>query len=349
MAGATVAVDQSGLIFFYVAALFTTFLGWLRSQVQERLEGLLLSFLAGGRLPAHVAFIMDGNRRYARRANLPDHTAGHLRGFSAFERVLRWALKLGIQTVTVYAFSVENFRRPPREVDMLMELAASKLEHLVTGSTLVHEHQIAIRIIGQLDLLPPRVRAAACRAMWATRHHQRHILNICLAYTSTAEAVAAGDLVRAAIREGLLYEDDLTADHVTQMLLQTHHSIPDLLIRTSGERRLSEFLTWQCTQTRHPPPLLVFLRTLWPDFGLWQMARVLLHYQLYGAGRERAEPTTSGEEPERWGRFLEQTREQHWQYIDAHRAAHDADSLAPPLITPPSSPDQYHCHEHSSK
>lgn len=114
----------------YVLALFLCFLGWLRTQIKRLIRDICITILKCGPIPQHVAFIMDGNRRFATRRGLPSKAHGHFHGFTKFEQVLDWCLGLGIKTVTVYAFSIENFKRPKEEVDVLMSLAEEKLEAL---------------------------------------------------------------------------------------------------------------------------------------------------------------------------------------------------------------------------
>lgn len=268
---------------------------------------LIFRVVRCGPLPRHVAFIMDGNRRYAAAAGLANRLEGHQHGFGKLQEILQWSLELGIRCVTVYAFSIENFRRPLEEVDCLMALAKEKFHQLCDNVGLVAQHSVAIRVLGQLELLPDDVRQAAERAMRQTQQasHAGLTLNICFPYTSTAELLAISN--RLLCRAG---EEAITAAAIDQLIYTHPGPSLDLLVRTSGEWRLSEFLIWQATagpddlgdaavvdgdgppDTRPRPPQLAFVNTLWPSFGLYQFVYLLLQYQLAVWGKHGSRKIT---------------------------------------------------------
>lgn len=230
------------------------------------------------RLPRHVAFIMDGNRRYASKHGLHPHQ-GHVRGFHALEGILRECYELGVRCVTVYAFSIDNFERGEEEVGMLMELFERKLYALISDPSdddeeepdrrkTVQEYKVSIRVLGDLGRLPVSVRIAAVKAMKATEHHTECILNICVAYSSRHEMQIAS--------EKLEDRQDAVDMHDINMALMTCMSPPlDLLVRTSGEIRLSDFLLWQCL---HHHAQIHFIKPYWPDLTFWSMLPILLSY-----------------------------------------------------------------------
>jgi len=133
-------------------------------------------------VPAHIAFIMDGNRRFAERQNLKV-LQGHTFGYQRLIQALEWCLDLGIMCVSVYAFSIDNYNRSPEEVATLMALAEDKLSQMLEEQDVLHKHSVQVRVIGDLAVAPPSVRSAAESIMAATRHHTRAILNICFCYT----------------------------------------------------------------------------------------------------------------------------------------------------------------------
>lgn len=229
-----------------------------------------------GEVPRHVAFIMDGNRRFARREGL-EAADGHARGFAKLKEALEWCIALGsVRVVSVFAFSIENFRRPPAEVDALMELAAAKFEEMLRKGGVVDEYGARVQVLGRLDLAPPRLQAVMARLVRRSAQNTRLTLNICFAYTSQDElAAAAGDLA-AAVGGGALLPGDVTPSLVSRCLFTGGCPPPDLLVRTSGETRLSDFLLWQCSAAHTH---LAFVDALWPDFSCWDLLMVVVGYQ----------------------------------------------------------------------
>mmetsp|Transcript_13502 Transcript_13502/g.24221 ORF Transcript_13502/g.24221 Transcript_13502/m.24221 type:complete len:325 (+) Transcript_13502:232-1206(+) len=225
----------------------------------------------GGELPKHIAFIMDGNRRWARNHGEPD-TSGHPRGSDRLLDALRWCHEAGISTVTVYAFSIENFKRPKHEVDCLMELAYHKFQDMLEKSDIIHDLQFRVCVLGDLDSLDPKLQRTMNDVMVATKAYTQHTLNICFAYTARHEiACAMNRLFEDARREPDRIE--INENEVSKRLM-TSDSFPDLVIRTSGERRLSDFLLWQSGFSH-----IVFLPVLWPDFGIHHFISAVLSYR----------------------------------------------------------------------
>ncbi|THH00217.1 hypothetical protein EW026_g2284 [Hermanssonia centrifuga] len=250
--------------------------GWLQETVSGQAQYALLTVLAAGPLPKHVAFVMDGNRRYARR----QHQAvsqGHSDGFAALRRVLEICMHLNIHCVSAYAFAIENFKRSPEEVDALMTLAEEKLVEIAQHGELLDEYGVRLNVLGKTELLPSRVQAAIRKAEEMTRHNDRAILNLCMPYASRDEMTSAiQSTVREAIRSESnhveITEKDLDAHMMTSMV----GSPPvDILVRTSGVKRLSDYLVWQCCEDTQ----IQFSECYWPDFGLWDFLPILLDYQ----------------------------------------------------------------------
>ncbi|KAI9022563.1 Di-trans-poly-cis-decaprenylcistransferase [Hyaloraphidium curvatum] len=230
--------------------------------------------LRQGSVPRHVAFIMDGNRRYAKKMKVKT-IEGHSRGFKKLEETLDWCLDLGVEVVTIYAFSIENFKRPPQEVEPLMDLARSKFEEFCIEGEFIQRHGISVRILGDLSLLPSDVRSAAVKAMKMTESNSKSLLNICFPYTSRQE------LANAAAEA--LADGDTGPNAIDERLYTANCPPVDLLIRTSGEVRLSDFLLWQCNEDTQ----IHFVPVFWPEFGFMDMVRTLMDYNL-GLSRRRS-------------------------------------------------------------
>ena len=241
--------------------------------------------LAQGPLPKHVALIMDGNRRFARgRGEAVSH--GHTAGYYTLLDCLEWLRDLGTTHVTAYAFSLENFRRPEDEVAALMDLAALKLDQLrvrLARERANGGQRLTVRIVGDLAVLPPRVRRAASRIMLETRGCGGLQLDIAFGYTSSAELAAASARVVRAVAEGHLRPQDVTEDVLEQCMWTRGAREPDMVLRTSGETRLSDFLLWQGGYAE-----LVFQRVLWPNFSFLHLVSAICAYQRGHADLEAA-------------------------------------------------------------
>ncbi|GAB2282261.1 Dehydrodolichyl diphosphate synthase cpt3 [Dionaea muscipula] len=251
------------------------------------LRKCLFSILVVGPIPNHIAFVMDGNRRYSKKHNLVSDT-GHRAGFMALMSMLKYCYELGVTFVTVYAFSIDNFKRSPEEVQSLMELMQEKIEGLIKEESIVNRYGVRVHFAGDLTLLSETVRLAAERAMKATAGNSKGVLSICIAYTSTNEIVhAVEESFQEKINELSVpnsdgYEPngvDKGKRFIGVVDIQKHMYMgiapdPDILIRTSGETRLSNFLLWQ---TAHC--ILYCPSTLWPEIGLQHLVWAILNFQ----------------------------------------------------------------------
>jgi ditrans,polycis-polyprenyl diphosphate synthase len=183
-------------------------LRWLRAKASALVRRAVLAVLAAGPTPAHVAFVMDGNRRYA-RAHALAVGAGHTDGFRALERVLELCLRLDIRAVSVYAFALDNFRRSPDEVDTLMDLAEVKLRALAKEGALLQRYGARLNVCGRTDRLPPRVQAAIAEAEALTKDNTHAVLNLCMPYSSRDEIAEA---VSRTVRDAI--ENDVDPEYV---------------------------------------------------------------------------------------------------------------------------------------
>ncbi|KAK7208319.1 Decaprenyl diphosphate synthase-like protein [Myxozyma melibiosi] len=236
-------------------------------------QDIFVSILRTGPVPQHVAFVMDGNRRFARRCKL-EVREGHSAGFESLAHILEMCYQVGIKTVTVYAFSIENFKRPPVEVDALMEIARTKLLQIIHHGDLADRFGISIRVLGQRSMIPSDVLAAIDKATEMTKHNTTAILNICFPYTSRDDiATAMRDIVQQSEKHEL---DPATIDeYMLEQHMFTKDCPPlDILVRTSGVERLSDFMLWQS----HQDCVVEFVDVLWPEFEPWRFGSLLLKW-----------------------------------------------------------------------
>lgn len=305
----------------------------------KQLRGLLIGALGQGPIPQHIAFVMDGNRRFARSHQI-ETVEGHNLGFEALAKILEICYKSGVKVVTVYAFSIENFKRSKYEVDALMEMAKIKLSQLSQHGELLDRYGARVRVLGQRDLVKPDVLAAIDKAVMMTENNGDCTLNICFPYTSRDEITTAirstvedyskplfsqarpfsqtriTQIIRSKncrkipfrsvsptpsnksdfddsvslsttlhpeespptdCEDNMIFPDPEAIDAKTlENHMFTAGSPPvELLIRTSGVKRLSDFMLWQC----HENTEIVFLDCLWPEFDLWQFLPVLIEWQ----------------------------------------------------------------------
>jgi undecaprenyl diphosphate synthase len=209
-------------------------------------------------LPQHVAIIMDGNGRWAKARGLP-RIAGHRRGAEAARRAVTAAAELGIPYLTLFGFSSENWKRPTAEIQDLMSL----LRHYLYGEIAeLHRNGVRLKVIGQLARLAPDIVGLIEHAENLTRDNSKITLTIALSYGGRAEIVAAVQAIVAQVACGALAADQVDENCIARHLFTANIPDPDLLIRTSGEQRISNFLLWQCAYSE-----LVFTKTLWPDFS----------------------------------------------------------------------------------
>lgn len=220
-----------------------------------------------GRLPAHIAIIMDGNGRWARQRNLP-RVAGHKEGVPAVRTTVETCAQLGIGALTLYAFSVENWKRPRLEVDTLWRLLRV---YLRSELALMMRHDIRFTAIGRLEELPAQVRTDLEDVTRRTSGNRGLRLNLAINYGGRAELV---DAVKALVKDAREGHVAVTEQAISARLYTAGQPDPDLLIRTSGEMRISNFLLWQIAYAE-----LYVTETLWPDFTRVELLRAILDYQ----------------------------------------------------------------------
>uniref|UniRef100_A0AAA9S0F4 Alkyl transferase n=3 Tax=Bos TaxID=9903 RepID=A0AAA9S0F4_BOVIN len=215
-------------------------MSWVKEGELSFWERFCANIIKAGPMPKHIAFIMDGNRRYAKKCQV-ERQEGHSQGFNKLAETLRWCLNLGILEVTVYAFSIENFKRSKSEVDGLMDLAREKFSRLMEEQEKLQKHGVCIRVLGDLHLLPLDLQELVAQAVQTTKN----------------------------------YNNDVSESLLDKCLYTNHSPHPDILIRTSGEVRLSDFLLWQTSHS-----CLVFQPVLWPEYTFWNLCEAILQFQM---------------------------------------------------------------------
>jgi len=245
-----------------VAGVYKLYEKWLRFQVKN------------GNKPGHIAIILDGNRRWASERML-NSWLGHRFGAQKVRDLLDWCLDLNVKSVTIYAFSTENFMRPPGEVEEIMRIAEEKLREILRDER-IHKHRVRVKVIGRLGLLPKGIQELILEVEQATKDYNEHFLNVALAYGGRAEIVDAAKQIAQKIENGDLDSEAITEDVFESHLYTAHlpKQDPDLIIRTSGEERLSGFLLWQSAYSE-----LCFLDVYWPDFRRIDLLRAVRTYQ----------------------------------------------------------------------
>ena len=233
-----------------------------------------MSAISARALPRHVAIIMDGNGRWARARGLP-RIVGHRSGAEAARRTVEAAAELGIPYLTLFGFSSENWKRPSSEIHDLMSL----LRHYLRGEIEeLHRNGVRLKVIGQIAQFAPDIVRMIERAEAATRDNPRITLTIALSYGGRAEIVTAVRAIAEQVALGKLDPETVDEECIARHLFTSDMPDPDLLIRTSGEQRISNFLLWQCAYSE-----LVFTKTLWPDFSKHDLDQAIADF----CGRER--------------------------------------------------------------
>jgi tritrans,polycis-undecaprenyl-diphosphate synthase [geranylgeranyl-diphosphate specific] len=235
---------------------------WLWYQIKDGIK------------PEHVAIILDGNRRWASN-NALTPWIGHHFGADKVDELMDWCLELGVKSITLYAFSTENFHRTPKEIGELMKLIEEKLLSTLENKR-IHESRVRIKAIGRLDLLPKSTQAVIQSIEESTKEYEDHFLNLALAYGGRAEIVDATKKIATEIENGTL-DPEVIDEELFEKYLYTAHmpkQDADLIIRTSGEERLSGFLSWQSAYSE-----LCFVDMNWPDFRRIDLLRAVRTYQ----------------------------------------------------------------------
>ncbi len=224
-------------------------------------------------MPKHVAIIMDGNRRFSKIQGGLEPIEGHKKGVNTLERVLDWCVDLGIEIVTVYAFSTENFNRSPAEVEGLMRLFQENFEDIANNKK-IHTNEVRVKAVGKLELLPENVREAIKVAEESTSNYNKRLVNIAIGYDGRLEIIDAIKKISEEVKSGNLEVDDINEELVNKNLYTAGLADPNLIIRTSGEERLSGFLLWQSSYSE-----LYFCDSLWPQLRKVDFLRALRSYQ----------------------------------------------------------------------
>jgi undecaprenyl diphosphate synthase len=233
-------------------------------------EALLRASLDPLRIPRHIAIIMDGNGRWAEIHGL-SRIAGHRAGREGIRRTLEGARECGVEILTLYAFSTENWRRPPEEVQALMDLL---IETLGEEAEELQKNSVRFRASGLLEEMPDEVQAALGHVMELTRHNASITLNLALNYGGRRELTEAARRLARAVTSGEVRPDEITEDVLSRFLFAPDLPDPELLIRTGGEQRLSNFLLWQAAYTE-----LYFTDVHWPDFQKVHLFEAIASYQ----------------------------------------------------------------------
>lgn len=239
-----------------------------------------IGLLDKGRKPRHVAIIMDGNGRWA-RMRAQERSAGHAEGVNSVNRITRISSDLGIEYLTLYAFSTENWNRPQAEVDTLMYLIGMTIKKETPDLV---KNNVKIHLLGETERLPKEVQESLYEGVKATENCTGLNLLLCLSYSSRWELTRAAKEISELVLKGELNSNEITEETISSHLSTKDIPDPDLLIRTGGEQRISNFLLWQIAYSE-----LYFTPVLWPDFDNEEYVNALLDYQ----GRERRFGKTS--------------------------------------------------------
>lgn len=222
------------------------------------------------KLPRHIAIIMDGNGRWAKERGMA-RVFGHRNGVKAVREATESAAELGVEYLTLYAFSTENWNRPEREVNALMALLVDTIKKEIKT---LHDNSIRLQAIGDLTKLPDKSRKALLQAIQDTSHNTRMTLVLALNYSAKWEIVEAARQLAAQVKSGRLQPEDINETLFSNALSTAGMPDPELLIRTSGEARISNFLLWQIAYAE-----LYFTKTLWPDFRKEHLYEAIVNFQ----------------------------------------------------------------------
>jgi undecaprenyl diphosphate synthase len=246
------------------------FLGPDKYQQPEDDKRVQLELRAQGKLPQHIAVIMDGNGRWAEERGLP-RAAGHQAGIASLRDVTRSSRELGIGFLTVYAFSTENWKRPKREVSMLFRLLVKMLRDEMQEML---ENGVRLKTIGQINLLPKNVQQELHDAIHRTSKNKGLTLTLALSYSGRWDLIHAMQTIALEVRSGKISPEDISEETIRTSLTTAEMPDPDLLVRTSGELRLSNFLLWELAYSE-----IHVTKTLWPDFRREHLYEAIREYQ----------------------------------------------------------------------
>lgn len=249
---------------------------WLEKLVLWAVKCLFM-VLSVGPIPTHIAFIMDGNRRYAKKLNSAVGF-GHKAGYWTLMTMVALCSELGVKYVTAYAFSIDNFKRQPEEVSFLMDLIHEKIEGMLDPQSIAHRLNVRVNFVGDLSLFDERIRTVAEKVTRATSRNSKTVLNICLAYTSCDEITrAVKEACKEKEEEGKIRGRKFCGVKLVDLERHLDMAVapdPDIVVRSSGEMRLSNFLLWQTAYCSLYSP-----SAFWPELGLWHLVWAVLNFQ----------------------------------------------------------------------
>jgi tritrans,polycis-undecaprenyl-diphosphate synthase [geranylgeranyl-diphosphate specific] len=249
--------------FLEVIGVYSIYYRWLKETIDREEK------------PNHIGVIMDGNRRWAKERDLIPWQ-GHWEGADKVEEFLDWCLELNLKTITLYSFSTENFNREKQEVEELFKLFEKTLEK-VLDSDIYQKNKVRIRAIGRIDTLPENLQKLIHKVEELTKDYDRFYLNIAIAYGGRAEIVDAVRVIAEKVKRGYIEPRDIDEQIIEANLYTSHlpYPDPDILIRTSGESRLSNFLVWQSAYSE-----LFIVDVFWPSFRKIDLMRSIRGYQM---------------------------------------------------------------------
>jgi tritrans,polycis-undecaprenyl-diphosphate synthase [geranylgeranyl-diphosphate specific] len=224
-------------------------------------------------IPKHVAIVMDGNRRFAEELGLSS-IEGHVKGRDKLEELLTWCLEINVQILTVYAFSTENINRDTDEVKSLLDLFEKNF-YLLGDDKRVHKNKIKVTVLGELELLPDNVKKAINYAVDKTKNYDKYFFNIAMAYGGRQEITQAIKNIAKDAQTGKIKPDEINEETVSSYLYTHQFPDPDLVLRTSGEERISNFLIWQLAYSE-----LYFADVYWPGFSKLDFLKAIYSYQM---------------------------------------------------------------------
>jgi len=248
--------------FLSVIGAYKAYEKWLWMQVKNGVK------------PDHIAIILDGNRRWANSQEL-NPWLGHKKGAETVEQLLDWSHLLGVKYITLYMFSTENFSRSSKEVEQIMKIADEKFRKILTDER-IHKNKVHVKVIGRTNLLPQSLQDLIANVEKTTEHYNNYFWNFAFAYGGRAEIVDAAKTIAEKVKNDELDIDDVTESTFEKYLYTSHmtKADPDMIIRTSGEERLSGFLLWQAAYSE-----LLFLDVYWPDFRFIDLLRAIRTFQ----------------------------------------------------------------------
>jgi len=241
----------------------------LEKVVDDKINELLIK-IDKQKLPKHIAIIMDGNGRWATKKGLP-RTYGHKRGVDVLKEILKASKKLGCKVLTVYAFSTENWKRPPQEVDFLINLFSEVLKNEIEE---IHQESIKIKFIGDITPFPETLKKIITSSESLTKNNNKFLLNVCVNYGGRQEIVKVAKELALKSSSGEIKPSEVNEELFNSELLTRGIKDPELLIRTSGEKRISNFLLWQLAYSE-----IYISDVMWPDFNEFEFLEAIIDFQ----------------------------------------------------------------------